>query len=284
MTNKILLVALLVALTLLAYMGFHPTETSGSHKETAFERVMRTGTIRCGYGIWIPEMVKDANTGALSGVDYDIMNAVGHALGLKVEWTEEVGWPVAQQGLASGRYDVFCNGAWPTPSRTKTAFYSRPFMYSPVYAAISAKKNVSTQDISWANKPETTIAVLPNTAIDTFANSRFPNAKKFDLSDLSNDGDLMLAIATGKADMGLSTYSSIKKYMDANPGQIHINDQPVIYAPGSFLLPHDDYRLKHMVDFTITYLLEMGVIRNILMKDLPDSQHDWRYPAVEHEP
>lgn len=93
-----------------------------------------------------------------------------------------------------------------------------------------------------------------------------------------------MAVAAGKADVTFASYGNIKGFMDSNPGKVQIIDQPVLYAAGGFLLPQDDYRLKHMIDFAITYLLETDAIRDILVKDMPDSQHDWRYPSAEHEP
>ena len=182
-------------------------------------------------------MVKDPNSGALSGPDYDIMNEIGKVLNLKVDWAEETGWGVAEQGLTTGRYDVFCAGLWPTPARTKKVFYSRPFMYTPAYVVVSTNKQLPGSDSSWINQPGTTVAVLPNTALDSLAIFKFPQAKKFALSDLSSDGDMMLAIATGKADAGISSYGSIKKYMDGIPGKLQLIDQPIFYASGGLSSP-----------------------------------------------
>ena len=37
-------------------------------KETAYERVTRTGVLRCGYATWPPNVMKDPNTGKVSGI------------------------------------------------------------------------------------------------------------------------------------------------------------------------------------------------------------------------
>lgn len=54
---------LLLALALLILALPAAAETG---KESAYECVMRTGTLRCGYILLPPEMNKDPNTGALS--------------------------------------------------------------------------------------------------------------------------------------------------------------------------------------------------------------------------
>ena len=61
-----------------------------SSRETAYDRVMRTRTLRCGYVLYAPAVMKSLNTGAFSGIVYEITELMGKRLGLKVEWAEEV--------------------------------------------------------------------------------------------------------------------------------------------------------------------------------------------------
>lgn len=84
-------------------------------KESAYDRVIRTGTIRCGYAISPPVMVQDPNTKKLSGLDYDLWQEIGKDLGLKIEFVEEAGWGNFIEGLRSNRYDAFCTELWPDP-------------------------------------------------------------------------------------------------------------------------------------------------------------------------
>lgn len=59
--------------------------------ESVYDRVMRTGTIRCGYLAWKDFIDIDPNTGAMTGIIHDYMDALSRNLGLKLEWTAEVG-------------------------------------------------------------------------------------------------------------------------------------------------------------------------------------------------
>ncbi|MGQ0527879.1 MAG: hypothetical protein ACT4OY_07645 [Alphaproteobacteria bacterium] len=47
---------------------------------STFDRVMKSGTIRCGYPIWMPVIYKDAQTGELKGLLYDLMQEAGKRL------------------------------------------------------------------------------------------------------------------------------------------------------------------------------------------------------------
>jgi hypothetical protein len=75
-------------------------------QDTVYDRVMKSQTIRCGYGLWSVYLHKDPNTGKMGGIYYDYMEALGKNLGLKIEWTEEVGWGDYIAGLKGDRFDA----------------------------------------------------------------------------------------------------------------------------------------------------------------------------------
>src|SRR6202012_5680823 len=98
-------------------------------KESAYQRVMRTQTIRCGYVLWTPFLVKDPNSGKLSGVFYDYTEALAKALHLKIEWDEEMGWADFPSALNEGRVDVMCGGSRPNSSRAREIDFVKPILY-----------------------------------------------------------------------------------------------------------------------------------------------------------
>ncbi|MDB5477939.1 MAG: amino acid transporter substrate-binding protein family, partial [Alphaproteobacteria bacterium] len=107
-------------------------------KESVYDRVMRTGTLRCGYALSQPQMMKDPNTGKLSGVDYDVWEAIGKQLNVKIEWTEEVGWGNFIEGLRTSHYDAFCSNIWADYARTKLLTLTIPTIYSFVQTYVRA--------------------------------------------------------------------------------------------------------------------------------------------------
>ena len=58
-------------------------------EESAYDRVMRTNEIRCGYGIYAPWIQKDLVTGEIKGVMADVAEAVAKQLDMKLVWGEE---------------------------------------------------------------------------------------------------------------------------------------------------------------------------------------------------
>lgn len=62
------------------------------------DRVVSNGEIRIGYIVYPPLLYKDAESGQLSGVSYEIVEAAAKKLNLKTNWVEEVGWGSALEG------------------------------------------------------------------------------------------------------------------------------------------------------------------------------------------
>jgi ABC-type amino acid transport substrate-binding protein len=111
---------------------------SSSHAagETAFDRIQRTGTLRCGYVVYAPSIIKDANTGALSGIFYDLTEKMGEKLNLEVEWTEEVNFSTMAEGLKRGRYDLLCLNGWDSAHLASHVVNARPLFYSVINAFV----------------------------------------------------------------------------------------------------------------------------------------------------
>src|SRR6185369_9745395 len=103
-----------------------------------FDRINKSGTLRCGYGLSYPNLLKDPNTGELSGTSKDVTEALAEQLNLKVEWTEETGFGTAETGIAAGRFDVMCSDVCTLPDRTRRAWFSRPYQIEPMYAFVRA--------------------------------------------------------------------------------------------------------------------------------------------------
>lgn len=257
-------------------------ESFAAPGQTSFERVVNSGTIRCGYSVWYPQLIKDPNTGALSGFDYEVMNLIGSVLGLNIEWVEEVGWGVTEQGLVTKRYDISCNSFWGPPTRTKTALYSEPIVFHPLYAVIRQDMNGSLNDYEWLNSEKYKAAIIPGTIYDNVGLTAFPKAQKMNSFELSTDGNLMMDVASSKADFSYSNYTSVKKFLEDNPGSLKVIDKPVFVVEGRFLMPNDDFRLKHMIDDTIGFLVQSGEVDKIMRKYMKDDKKEWISVRKDH--
>ncbi len=110
----------------------NPTLENSPNK--TYDRVMQTKTLRCGYGVWPPFIDKDANTGKMSGIFYEYVEALGKNLGIKMIWSTELGTGEFISALQSGRIDAMCASIWPNAVRAKDIDFVRPVYFSPIYA------------------------------------------------------------------------------------------------------------------------------------------------------
>lgn len=240
-------------------------------KETVFERVNRTGVIRCGYFTWSPFLMIDPNTKQASGIYHDVIEEIGNQLHLKIEWTEDTGQSNPFEGMKTGRFDMFCGPITPTPDRSKQVAFSRPFFYIPYYAYARADdaRFITAKNI---NDPKTKIAVIDGEFAHEIVKRDFPKASQLTLPALSDGAQVMMSVTSKKADIFLNDSAATAVFMDKNPGQIKIaSKEPLRTLAAVVVLPQNDMAFKTMIDTVLDQLLEDrfvdGVVAKYALKD-----------------
>src|SRR5580704_8643017 len=147
------LVVVLVAVFVGWHFGRNNSAVTSPVKESTYERVIRTGEIRCAYEPYAPALSKDPNTGQLSGIFYDVMQEVGRRLNLKINWVEEVGYGVIPEGFVTDRYDAFCNTVFPTAERSRGGAFTIPICYSAVDDFVRADDHRFDNDLPKLDDP-----------------------------------------------------------------------------------------------------------------------------------
>lgn len=251
-----------------------------SKKESVFDKVVRTNTLQCGYAVATPWFMVDAETGKFSGYAYDATMAIAEKMGLDVQWMEETGWGVAEQGLVTGRYDVMCGTVCVDPKRVKAALYSTPLVYIPILAVVRADDHrFDDQGIEAMDDPAINIGVKNGHVFEYVANERFPHAAKVYANDISDDTDFLLMLKTGKIDVAFSGQITVDMYTKQNGDIIKSLGEPVRYCAGGFMIPHGEYELKHMIDASITELNASKTFDRIAKKYMPLEPKYVRMPA-----
>src|SRR4051794_3136356 len=117
------------------------TSAAGAPARPALESILSRGTLRCGYVSNPPACIVDPNTGKVSGIFVEAMEAVAKGMELKLEWTEEVGFGAMIEGLQANRYDMVPCAIWPTAARARQANFSIPLYYSGVGVYVRASND-----------------------------------------------------------------------------------------------------------------------------------------------
>lgn len=245
-----------------------------AQRESAYERVMRTSELRCGYMLYEPMVYRDPNSGAFSGIAVDLAAELGKLLNIKFIWAEETGWGTAIEGLRSGRYDALCVGFWRLAAEGKYLYYTQPFAYSLNEILVRSDDTRFDGDLSAINDPKVRIVSVDGMEASRIARRDFPRAQLLELPNLQGDSDMMEAVANNKADVTFIEAATSDRYSATNPNKLKKLKLPTpirIYQ-NTFALPQDE-RLKAMLDTALNNLIEDGGMDAILDRYDPKRQN-----------
>ena len=237
-------------------------------KETAYERVMRTGVLRCGYAMWPPLVLdKDANTGQMTGIMKDIMEEAGKSLSLKVEWVEETGWGTYPEGLRTGRFDVFCAGSWRSAAKGREIRYTVPVFYNPVYAYVRADDARFDGGLDVLNDPAMRISGQDGEYSELVARKHFPKATYVGQPQMTDLALIFLNVANGKADIVFNVPDLADEFMQKNPGKLkQLTVEPYSVSSTSFSVGMHETDLQHLLDTAFVEMIDTGLVDKILEK------------------
>ncbi len=234
--------------------------------KSAFDRVMKTQTIRCGYSFYAPYFEKDANTGVFSGIFYELTEELAKNAKLKVEWTEEVAFDDVFAGLSAKRYDALCSGLWPNVLRSKVGSFTIPIAYNAV-TAWGRFDEVRFNDLKGINTPEIKVATIDGAMEDSITQTDYPLATRVSSAGTTPFTDNFLKITAKKADITFVESSLVKDYIASNPNTLkQLSPIPLRTFGVSLAVAKGEYELKEIFDIGLTELLNSGRIEAILKK------------------
>ena len=271
--NKFLTIVLSIVLSVIVSSYVVKSRNDTQQKETTYERVIRTGEIRCAYSPYAPALSKDPNTGELSGIFYDVMTELGHRLNLKINWTEEVGYGVIAEGFQTNRYDAFCNIVWPTAERSRAASFTIPLYYSAAGIFVRSADHRFDKDFSKLDDSLVTFSGRDGDVSATCATAAFPKAKIIGIPQLSDTAQTLDDVTHKKADATINEPSLLFQYLEKNPGTLRniAADHPIRVSPNTIEIKPDDYQFKVMLDTTLQELINSGFVEKIIRKYDPNN-------------
>jgi polar amino acid transport system substrate-binding protein len=265
-------IALSVVTSLICCLFINSRHTDNSiTKQSVYDRILKSGKIRCGYVVYWPGCIKDPNTGKLSGVHVEAMEAIGEKLGLKIVWTEEVGWGSMVEGLQTDRYDVVGSGVWANATRGKYAFFSTPFYYLGPNAYCRANDHRFDSDLKLINSPDVKISTIDGELSEIVARTQFPKAQRISLPDMVSPSQAFLQVTDNKADVFFEDPLSAYAFEKGNPGKIRniAHDKPLLVFGTAIMFRRGETDLQNMFDKAVDELVFSGGMDHILDKYEP---------------
>lgn len=240
----------------------------GLSRETLKDRVVNAGKIRCGYVVYPPGSIKDPNTGELSGIFIDTLEKAGEALGLKIEWSEEVGWGSMIEGLLTDRYDLVCSPVWANASRAKLVGFSTPLFFSGIGIYVRKAENRFTGQLEKIDSPDVRIATIDGEMSDIISRSQFPKAQRISLPQLSDVSQILLNVSLGKADVTFAEAYLGQQFLANNPDTIEniVSGRPIRVFPNTMIFKQGEPEFKTMLDVALKQLVNSGYMDELLGK------------------
>ena len=264
----IAIIALLISFFALNSKNYVPNTDNTASKTTTYDKVMKSGEIKVGYVVYPPGLIKDPNTGKLSGIFYDTLEEAGKTLGLKINWSEETTWGTMIEGLNSGKYDLIGSPVWATTSRGAKADFTVPLAYSAVGVYVRSNDNRFDNNLEALNSTNIKFSTIDGEMGESIAKQDFPLAQRVGLPQAAPVSDMLLNVAQGKADVTFVENIIASEYTQKNPGQIKnlTSKSPIRLWKNSMMYKKGESNFGSTLDVALQELIDNGFVNKLLIK------------------
>jgi cyclohexadienyl dehydratase len=232
-----------------------------AQQTSRLDDIIKRGTLRVGMtGDYLPFTSLDKTTQKFRGFDVDMAEALGKALGVKVEYVPTA-WPQLTKDFEADNFDIAMGGISITPDRQKKGMFSTPIMRegkTPIARCADKGKYETIADI---DKPGTHVIVNPGGTNERFAKANIKNAE---IKVYNDNVTIFDEIAKGDADLMMTDASETRYQQKLHPGvlcAVH-PDKPFDFAEKAYWLQRD-VALKALVDQWLHVMTEDGGYQKI---------------------
>jgi ABC-type amino acid transport substrate-binding protein len=238
---------------------------------SVYDRVLYSGTLRASFLTYPPACMKDTRTGNMSGIFVDVLQKACDNLGLKLEWTEEVGWASQIEGLESDRYDIVGSPVWANPTRGKLTTMSIPVYYSGIGVFVRAGEERFNDRLDLMNRPDVRIGTIDGETADLIARTDYPEAKRVSSTQTTDISQKLLDLASNKCDVVFTEPYYAYEYLKNNPGSIKniAERNPIRVFGNCYMFKKNEFQLQQMLNVAIQDLINSGFVDKVISKYEP---------------
>lgn len=191
------------------------------------------GVLKIGTADSPPWVLFNPKTKTYYGPSVDLFNAIGKALGEKVQYVD-TGYATAIAGLQAHQFDIIGLPIFNTPERLKVIDFVLWTNSGNCYVAL--KKNTKVNKLSDFNNPNVTMAVQVGASIQTDFPKEYPKAK-LKAIEAQGASPVIQEVLSGRADITDIDAPLAYKYTAVYPQLKTIPDPATCLAHPDF--PHD---------------------------------------------
>jgi polar amino acid transport system substrate-binding protein len=226
-----------------------------------FTKIKKEGVLRVGYILATPWVIKDPDTGKLSGTFVDTINEIARNMEVKVEFVEAT-FATFIAGLQSKQYDLSIAPTFSTIQRAKSVAFTIPLMAAGNSAIVRTGDNrfKTLEDI---DQKGITAAVTQGEQGHEYAKANFKKAKITVIA--SGDQNLTFSeVLAGRADVALGDVWFSAKFAAEHP-EAHdlFADNPYNVTPVGWAVRYEDLTLLTFINTSLEYLDTIGKLDEI---------------------
>ncbi|CAH2602313.1 Prephenate dehydratase / Arogenate dehydratase [Rhodovastum atsumiense] len=256
-----ILLALVLAATPLALL---PAASTPAHAESSkLDAILARGTIRVGLtGDYRPFSLLDKASGTFEGLDVDMAESLGRALGVKVELVPTT-WGGLLGDLAADRFDLAMGGISVTLERQKTAFFSTPLVRTGKAAIARCTDKDRFDSLAAIDRPGVKVLANPGGTNERFDRA---NLKAAEIVMIPTNTAIFDALVAGKGDVMITDSVETRLQQKLHPQLCAIHpDRPFDFGELAYLLPRDAV-LKAWIDQWLHVSQETGEYARLTAK------------------
>jgi cyclohexadienyl dehydratase len=232
-----------------------------AQQPSRLDDIVKRGTLRVGMtGDYLPFSDLDKATQKFRGFDVDMAEALGKALGVRIEYIQTA-WPQLMKDFEADHFDIAMGGISITLDRQKKGTFSTPIMRegkTPIARCADAGKYETIAEI---DKPGTRVIVNPGGTNERFARATIKNAE---IKTWNDNVTIFDQIASGDADLMMTDASETRYQQKLHPGvlcAVH-PERPFDFAEKAYWMQRD-VALKDFVDQWLHMAREDGSTQKI---------------------
>ncbi len=231
--------------------------------QTRLDDILARGALRVGTTGDYPPFTARAADGGYSGLDIDAAQALGAALGVRVEFVA-TRWPDLMRDLDAGAFDIAMGGVSVTLERQKKAYFSAPYLRDGKTPIARCADKGKFETLEAIDRPDVAVIVNPGGTNEKFDRAHLKAAR---IEVWSDNLSIFDRLEKGGADVMITDATETLYQQKLHAGAlcaIH-PDAPFDFSEKAYLMPRDE-ALKEFVDQWLHISLANGAFPAIRAK------------------
>jgi len=258
-----ILIALLLALTLVPGCVTTKGEGTPAQPVTALDRISQSGQLVVGTAGSMPPMNMTTKNGEVIGLEPDMANRMAAAMGVKATFKT---MPFADllPALEAGKVDMVISSMTITGKRNMKVAFVGPYFISGKTFLTTEKWAAAAKEPEEVNSPSTKLTALRGSTSQEFVEKVFPNATLLLAKDYSESVAMVLQ---GKADAMIADYPICLLSVIRNPDHNLISVvPPFTYEPIGIAIQKDDTLLANWLENFLGTMAGSGDLKKLQEK------------------